>query len=164
MARGRGRKKKEKKPPVEWTRMHQVEETVADLVRKHHSHLERATIFVLGKPKASKRSGGKVNVAKARRCTEALRALVKDEIGEAHYIIEVGKDAWEALSQDTKKIVLDHELCHFAGQDDKGKWGLLDHDVAEFRSIIERYGLYSADLELFAKTAAEQLELAVGKA
>lgn len=157
----RGRRKKQKKAPVEWERMYEVEKTVADLIKKHHGHLERATIFCLGKPKAAKRSGGKVNVAKARRCTDGVRALLKDQVGEARYIIEIGKDAWQTLDHETKKIVLDHELCHFAGQDDKsGKWRLVDHDVAEFRAIIERYGLYSADLELFAKEAAKQLELA----
>jgi hypothetical protein len=51
---------------IEWRRMPEVEAIVDELVKKHHRHLERAKIVVLGKPKAGK-SHGKVNVAKASR-------------------------------------------------------------------------------------------------
>lgn len=151
------RKARSEKVKVEWHRMPEVEAIVQEIVAKDHRHLERAKILVLGKPKASMR-GGKVNIAKAKRATEALNALVREELGAVHYLIEVGVDIWDELDSKKRRIVLDHELCHFTGQDDKGKWQLVGHDVEEFTAIIRRHGAWTVDLELFA-TEIKQLSL-----
>src|SRR6266851_7718699 len=66
--------------PPEWERREDIEKVVAELVEKWHGHLARARIIVLGKPKAGK-VGGKVNVAKAKRVTPAIQALLKDASG-----------------------------------------------------------------------------------
>lgn len=142
--------------------MREVEAIVEELVRAHHRHLERARILVLGKPKAAKRSGGKVNVAKAKRATPALNALVKDELGEVHYLIELGLDAWDKLDTKVRRIVLDHELCHFAGQGEAGKWTVVDHDVEEFTTILRRHGAWHVSLEMFVREA-KQLDLPLTK-
>jgi hypothetical protein len=164
MARGRGRKKKEKKPPVEWVRHYVIEKDVEDLVEKIHTHLRAAKIVVLAKPKAGKRHG-RVLITATKRASEATAALLKDEIGDVHYVIEIGKDAWDTLSQDRKKLVLDRALCYCAGQDpDKGVWKLRGPDVEDFTEIIKRHGLWTGELEIFAKEAAAQLELLEGKA
>lgn len=142
----------------EWQRLPLVEEIVRELVTAHHHHLEHATIVVLGKPTASK-SGGKTNVAKAKRAMPALNALVKDEIGEVSYIIEVGLDAWDALDQKQRRIILDHELMHFSGLDDEsGTWGLVLHDIECFTAEIQRYGAWNEDLRGFL-AAIKQLSL-----
>lgn len=151
------RRRKKELVKVEWRRMPEVEAIIDELVKKHHRHLERARIVVLGKPKAGKRRG-KTNVATASKAPAALNALVKDEIGEVHYQIAIGLDAWDKLDAKKRRIVLDHELCHFAGQDEAGKWGLVGHDVEEFTTILGRHGAWTADLELFVKQA-KQLEL-----
>jgi hypothetical protein len=67
----------------------------------------------------------------------------------------IGHDAWEKLSAEQRIIVLDHELCHAAGQDLLGRWTLTGHDVEEFSAIIRRYGTWTADLQLFAKEVAQ---------
>lgn len=163
MARGR-RKKKDKKPPVEWVRHYVLEKDVEELVEKIHPHLRAAKIVVLQKPKAGKRHG-RVLITQTKRASEATAALLKDEIGPLHYVIEIGKDAWDTLSQERKKVVLDHALCYCAGQDpDKGTWKLRGPDVEEFTQIIERHGLWTGELEIFSKEAAKQLELLDGKA
>src|SRR5918996_1100000 len=102
------KKAKKEKPKEEWRRMPEAEAVVADLVQRHHRHLERAKIIVLGKPKAGKR-GGKVNVGKAKRATPELQALIKEIAGEeVHYVILIGLDAWEKLETKARRIVLDH--------------------------------------------------------
>jgi hypothetical protein len=156
------RRKSAKKPTVklDWERLYVVEKLVDELVAAHHPHLTRAKILVLGKPKASKR-GDRVTVARGRAVTPAVRALLKDEIGDAHYLIEVGRDAWDPLGQERKRITIDRELCKFIGQDDKGRWATRDYDVKEFTAIIGRYGLCDASTELFAQEAKKQLELAL---
>jgi len=156
------RRKVSKKPAatIEWERLYVVEKLVEDLVDAHHAHLARAKILVLGKPKATRR-GDRVSIAHGRRVTPAVQALLKDQIGDAHYLVEVGRDAWEALGQDRRRITIDRELCKFIGQDDKGRWATRDYDVKEFTAIIGRYGLCDASTELFAQEAKKQLELAL---
>jgi hypothetical protein len=146
-----------KKEPVktEWERMPEADSLARQLIEKHHKHLERATVLCLGKPKASKR-GDKVNIAKARKVTKAMNALLKDSnVGEGHYLIEIGLDAWRALDKEKRKIVLDHELMHMAGQDDKGHWTTVGHDIEAFTEEIRRYGAWTAELEIFAKEARQ---------
>jgi hypothetical protein len=150
------RKAKKEKPKEEWRRMLEADPVVQDLVHKHHRHLERAKIVVLGKPKADKR-GGKVNVAKAKRATPELQALIKELAGEdVHYVILVGLDAWEKLDTKNRRSVLDHELCHFTGQDlDTGKWGMVGHDVEAFTAEIVRHGAWTEELRRFCKEARQ---------
>lgn len=147
---------------VAWERQPLIEKLVTELVEKYHAHLTRARIIVLGKPKASK-SLGKVNVAKAKRTTPAIQALLKDASGtDVHYLIEVGMDAWAGLSARQRRATIDHELHHFTGLDidDAGRerWGLRGHDVGEFVSVVRRYGAYHADLEVFV-AEVRQLKL-----
>ena len=147
---------------IEWERQPLIEKLVTELVEKYHAHLTRARIIVLGKPKASK-THGKVNVAKAKRATPAIQALLRDASGvDVHYLIEVGMDAWDGQSARQKRAILDHELHHFTGMevDDKGreKWGLRGHDVQEFAAVVRRHGAYHADLEVFV-AAIRQLKL-----
>ncbi len=156
------KRKPAKKPAVklDWERLYVVEKIVEELVESFHGHLERAKVLVLGKPKATKR-GDRIVIARGRAVTPAVRALLKDEIGDAHYLIELGRDAWDALNQDRKRIAIDRELCKFIGQDEKGRWSTRDYDVKEFTAIIHRYGLCDASTELFAQEAKKQLELAL---
>jgi predicted metallopeptidase len=143
---------------AEWRRMPEVESIVAEIVAKHHRHLEHAQIVVLGKPKASK-ALGKVNVAKAKRATEAMNALLRDEIGEVHYIIEIGLDEWGRLLASDRRKVIDHELMHFAGLDeDSERWLLVGHDVEAFTEEIKRHGAWTPELRTFC-AAAKQLDL-----
>lgn len=158
MARPRKPKKPKVPKKTEWERMPEAEKLVAELVAKHHKHLERAKIICLGKPKAGKKRGRSVE-ATARKATKAMTLLMKEGIGtDLHYYIEIGLDLWETMNATNRKTLLDHELCHFAGQDlEKGTWGLVGHDVEEFTAIVKRHGAYNAGLVAFG----EQLKLAL---
>ena len=143
----------------EWRRMPELDPVVAELVAQHHPHLERASIVCVGKPKAAKK-GDRYNVAKFRKVTALWRTLL-GEHEQVDYVIEVGLDQWARLEARERRIVLDHELCHGAGQDDEGRWTLVGHDLEEFRAIVRRYGKWSPDVELFVNEVA-QLPLAFG--
>lgn len=151
----RGRPKKDTQK-AEWRRMLEADPLVQDLIKKHHRHLERAKIVILGKPKAGKRHG-KLVYAVAKRVTEATQTLVKETGGEEiHYEIQVGLDQWDHLDTKTRKIVLDQALCHFTGLDlDKNRWGMRGPDVEEFNSILERHGAWNVDLQLFCRVAKQ---------
>ena len=118
------------------------------LIRKHHPHLLKARVVCVGKPKAS-RAGRVVNIAKARRASRLVQALVRPV---PNYVIEIGRDVWETLTTRERGIVLDHELMHFAGYDEKRKWWRMRrHDVEEFYEILQRYGAWSEELKALVK-------------
>lgn len=160
-------KRKNKKPRVEvldWERLLIVEKTVEELIAQHHPHLARAKVIVVGKPKARK-SGDRIIIATSKAVGPEMAATLKDqEIGECHYLIILGRDAWNALAQDEKRIQVDRALCAFAGQDEKGRWTLNGYDIQDYRRMVDWYGLYSSDVQLYGKVVGEQLELAEGKA
>lgn len=156
MARRARKPKAEKK---QGRRMLEADPLVQDLVKKHHKHLERAKIIVLGKPKATKRHG-KTVYATGQAAPEWLRVLSRETAGEdLHYLITVGLDAWDVADIKTKRAALDEVLCGFAGQDgNTDKWGTRGPDITGYRGNIERFGAWHADLQLFC-AAVKQLTL-----
>lgn len=145
-----------KAPKVEWRAMPEVEALVQQMVEKHHKHLERAEIKVIGKPKAGKKLGRLV-IVEVSKPTPKQRILHTD--GDVHYVITIGLDAWGQLDQ--KKAhhrEIDRALCHFTGLDEKDRWQIVAPDVQEFTAILQRHGAYNADLEIFVD-AAKQLDL-----
>lgn len=147
------RRARKKKDPVkvEWERLLLVEKLIQEVIAEAtHGHLEHAKIVALSKPRAPK-VGACGRVVKLRRPSKGLNALVKDDIGEIHYLIEVGVDEWE------RKRLLDHALCHAGGLDDRGRWFTVpDHDVEEFTGVLARHGAVD--------TAGTQLSLIARKA
>lgn len=142
---------------IEWTRLPDADSIVAELIRAFHPHLEHARIACVGKPKAHVRHG-KINLAKAVKVGKFHNVLIGEDGRHFDYAIQIGLDRWANMAVDRKRIVLDHECCHFSGQDERGEWTLRGHDVEEFACIIRRYGLWNADIELFAREI-RQLEL-----
>ncbi len=140
-AKDKAKKKSKVTVAVEWERLQSAEKLVAEVVADHHPHLARARIICLAKPKAGKR-GESIVAATARKAPKNLAALYKDAAGvDVHYLIEIGRDRWDAATAEQKRILIDHELCHFTGLDDRGAWGLRpDHDIEEFHEIIKRHG------------------------
>ena len=154
------RAKKPKAPKQEMERMPLVEKDLRELALKLHAHLERAKIFAVGKPRGSKTMccGG---IGTLVKISKTIRALVRDDLGDAHYLAVLGLDKWRALDAEAKKRVLDHLLCHGLGQDSEtDEWKLAPHDVQEFTAVIQRHGLDgSPGLRSFVQ-AAKQLKLA----
>lgn len=157
----RGRKPKVEK--LDWERLYTIEHTVADQVGAHHPHLADAKILVVGKPKAGKRGERRI-ITVSKAVGPELATVLKDQaLGEPHYLIIVGRDVWNGLSQDQKRVEIDQALCHFAGRDEKGRWVLQDYDIRTFTRMVDWYGLkHSADVQSFAKVVSDQLELGEG--
>ena len=53
------------------------------------------------------------------------------------FIIQV-PPVFDTLTKEQKSITIEHELHHLPTKDDKG---LIQHDVGEFRVIIDKYGI-----------------------
>jgi hypothetical protein len=61
-----------------------------------------------------------------------------------HYIIEVSGEVWDKLSDEVKKIVMEHETEHINvsyDRDGNPRYRLRDHDFKDFRSIVTKYGM-----------------------
>jgi hypothetical protein len=80
-------------------------------------------------------------------------ASVDDRFDEGDTIekirmIEIAKPHWEKLDPSQRVALIDHELCHFGAGG-----GLVEHDLGEFRAVVERHGLWLSDVEAFVQAA-----------
>lgn len=60
------------------------------------------------------------------------------------YIIEFSGEAWDKLDEETRKILVLHELMHILIKTDKlGNliFQIRDHDIKDFSHIITKYGI-----------------------
>lgn len=85
------------------------------------------------------------NIAKDKAATCTLASNLVNFFGECDYIISVSGELWDALNDKLKFILVYHELLHVMPvQNEKtGDWKFLlrDHDIQEFREIINAYGI-----------------------
>ncbi len=137
------------------------------LINEHHPHLRGAVIAWLLRPAAENaeakppaRSGKKIKIATASVFTAKNQAAVEllDVLSAApDFVIEIKELYWDRLSLEQQAAVVDHELCHLRRDGDG--WYLADHDVQEFRAVVERHGLYISDLEEFAFSIEQSRQL-----
>jgi predicted metallopeptidase len=85
------------------------------------------------------------NIAKDKAATCTLASNLVNFFGECDYIVSVSGELWDALNDKLKYILVYHELLHIMPiQNEKtGDWkfALREHDIMEFREIINTYGI-----------------------
>lgn len=106
------------------------------VIQEQDMDLKPATIeYLLVSPMISK-----TTVARCIRCSDELSYF-----SEADYIIEFSEDLWNVLNDDTKKVVMHHELLHVnpVYNEKKGEWTmkLQPHDFEDFFQIVNMYGV-----------------------
>lgn len=74
-----------------------------------------------------------------------------EHFSELDFLMEINFDAWRFLDARARVALIDHELSHFA-RDQDGGCVILSHDVEEFGSIVNRWGLWKLDLKRFGET------------
>jgi hypothetical protein len=109
-------------------------------------------------------AGGREVWGKARKVA-GLAAFLADHdsdhpAGDDLFVIEFAKPIWDGLDDDTKRALVDHELCHCVVKVDgtDRKLMIKTHDVEEFREIIERHGLWRPEVEAMAASIDSILE------
>ena len=127
--------------------------TAQDLVRRYHPHLREARIGFVFRSEAQV-SKGRMTLGKCSKVSDKMHPVL-----DLDFLIWLAKDEYEKMPAERRAALIDHELTHIT----MGNSGLTlrDHDVEEFYTIIERYGLWTTDL-MAAKAAmdrAEQLHL-----
>jgi hypothetical protein len=128
-----------------------IEHLAAELIAKHHPRLANARIAYLmnmtATPAKRPRLGKKRKLGSAAMVPEKYNSLTTG----FDFIIEIKQDLWSRMDLETQEALLDHELEH-CGWDEDGPY-IRNHDVTEFRSIIERHGFWQNDLREFYVTS-----------
>jgi hypothetical protein len=159
MGRPKGSKNKVQHAPkdkIEYWKAEEPEVLGKDLISKFHTHLATAKMCYLFRTKARSK-GTKVVLGTAGRLSDKIKALA-----DFDFIIEIGYDEWRNLNVTQKQALVDHELCHCGGEEDPQtggmKWGLLQHDLEEFREIVGRYGFWKTDIKDFVQSVKKDPE------
>lgn len=89
------------------------------------------------------RTRDRIVLGKAARAASVLGYLSGFD-----FVLRFNWTAWGPLTPPQRIALVDHELAHCT-RDDKGAYSLLSHDVEEFASIVQRWGLWKPDLVQF---------------
>lgn len=76
------------------------------------------------------------------KCIRASKEL--KHFGNLDYIIEFSKDVWDKITDETKEIVMLHELLHILLKMNKSgdvDTKIFDYDIKDFSTIIKKYGV-----------------------
>lgn len=113
----------------------EMEELASEVLEAHKIEIGPAQIgFLLVYPNISKQ--------RAAKCVKATRE-VKHYSGN-DYLIEVSGELWDMLDNDTKKMLLYHELLHidpvFKAKNQEWKMKIRKPDFADYYEINDKYG------------------------
>lgn len=133
-----------KAPAQVWKAGDDVMNTVQDLVSKYHPDLVCCTdeIAVVFKEKAS--TVGDVVVAGKTAKAPKLLGILGDV--DYKFVITLGADEWQSLSDPKRIALLDHHLCA-CGAEENPKNGSIRFyvripDVSFFKDEVERHGFW----------------------
>ncbi len=150
------RRIKTPKAPIAYELAPEVEELAKDLVRRYHQHLVNAGLVYLWRTgnwkKGGKRVLGTAEKVGGKTSFWLRQAMHWDR--DLVYAVTISKQAWPELSHDQRLALIDHELCHFV-PNDAGKIEIVEHDVTEFRAVLERHGFWEDELRRFCEAAVK---------
>ncbi len=138
---------------------HPMYALLEELVDKHHEDLHQARIALAWCTSWKRNVDGQMILGKCKKASDLDR-----EVSEFDFVILLNRTFWThtAVSDLQRRALLDHELHHAAlvldergepVEDERGRkvYRVRKHDIEEFTGVVQRYGCYKADLELFAK-------------
>lgn len=116
------------------------------LVGALHPHLVNAKIVYLYREDMKRRGRVRLGVA-----TKAGTKLVY--LAGCDFVLDFNWTYWGKLTPVQRIALVDHELTHCARGPEGEGWAVLAHDVEEFSSIVQRWGLWTPDLLQFNAAA-----------
>lgn len=149
--------------PITYEKASEVKSIAEELIKKHHPHLVNVKIEYVYRSEHAK-SGGKEVWGKARKIgglNAWLATPAEDRWThpEPFFVMEIAKDIWKKLTETAQTALVDHELNHMGRDVETGDLQIEAHDVEDFAIILQRYGLYRAEAEMFVRVGAQQLSL-----
>lgn len=140
-----------------WQATENVVELMREVKEEHHPELDEATIDVVFKDSMPKKDG-RAQLGKVRKVSSVYQALV-----EADFIITLNYEAWQKLTPDKRRALLDHQLCHCQPKiDDMGMvegWKTRKHDFEEFAEVIDRHGPWDRQVQVAGNVILKQKHL-----
>lgn len=109
---------------------------------------------------------GRIVLGKMKKANELER-----ELHGFDAILLLNQEHWRILKPEQRRALVDHELCHLAPAmdpttleqkvDAHGRkcWRTRKHDLEEFRDVVQRHGMYKADIASFVQAANESRAL-----
>ena len=136
----------EKELPDYWE-AEEAEKIGKKLIKENHTpRLASAGIIYLFKKKMK-------HLGTATKRTQK-DLLVNEILGvECDFIITINWPSWIVMEDHQKSALIDHELTHCTYTDRKGELvpALREHDLEEFREIVDRHGLWHGGLNSMAE-------------
>jgi hypothetical protein len=142
----------------------EVEKIARELIREHHGHLLKRRVEFVFQEKAPK--SGTKEIWGTARIMNGLAAFManRDQVeeyddeamNEDFFVITISEPVWGLLSERCRKALIDHELCHcWVEEKDEGGTSLklVHHDLEEFGSVVQRWGVWRDDLDRFLSQA-----------
>jgi hypothetical protein len=117
----------------------EVGELAKPLIEAYHRHLLKAKVGFVFRDKAWKTFDSKTVLGRAAKRNELDQLLSKE--GE-DFVIVVGKDKWEKMTDVEKRCLVDHELCHAGVRvdvDGHSVFVLRSHVIEEFPENLARF-------------------------
>jgi len=121
---------------------------IKEVIESHHRELMQASINALFETDRRKKKNGIIN-ASIETVSKKNQQIFEMLGSHFDYILIISFDEYMKMTELQQRALIDHELCHcdFDPVAEKNRAKILDHDFAEFFEIIERYGLWSNDLQ-----------------
>lgn len=128
------------------------------LVEEYHEDLVNARIALAWNLSWKPDVDGRVTLGKCKKASDLDR-----ELAAFDFVIILRREFYEdgEVTDEQRRALLDHELCHGAlaldkdgepVEDERGRkvYRIRKHDIEEFSAIVARHGCYKRDLERFA--------------
>lgn len=112
---------------------------VIDVQQEKFPWLNAAVIRILYDTK-KRRSGSRLVFAKIKKTSDDIKTLAADDNGVSpDYILYLDKNVWAAISDEDKKRIVYHELCHCVVGNDTVpvQYKIQDHEIQTFYDEIE---------------------------
>jgi len=109
------------------------------IIEEDHQHLSEATITYLFRERSWKRGDGRTILGRASKRNEIDKILSNRR---EDFIIILVKPRWDGMSDEERRCLLDHELCHAGVQvtnSGQRKWILRSHPIEEFPENLARF-------------------------
>lgn len=136
-----------------------------DLVELYHEDIREAKIALAFHQGWEPDADGRVVLGKCQKVSDLHREVF--ELEGYDFVVILHQGFWQdpRVSDQQRRALLDHELCHAAVTvDDTGEpqldecnrivYRLRKHDLEEFSEIAQRYGCWKMDIEMFAAALA----------
>jgi len=116
-----------------------VEDMAKLIISKDHTHLLNANITYLFREQPWKAGDGRTVLGKAAKRNDIDRILSNRK---EDFIVILVKPRWDKFTEEEKKCLLDHELCHcgvMVSNSGEKKWKLRRHPIEEFPENLARF-------------------------